>query len=69
VLINPPVKPAKLHTPWKEAIILRRYKRSTPTPCVFTEILQRFPNIPKINSPAERYKTEEAKPIFINAAG
>src|SRR6476620_8456869 len=40
--ISAPEKPARLHTPWNEAIIERPYIASTPTAWVFAAMLHIF---------------------------
>lgn len=67
--IEPPTKPAKLHKPWKLAIMLRPYKRSTPTAWVLTDMLYKFPQMPnRYNEPISN-GVELASPSNNSAAG
>jgi hypothetical protein len=64
-----PKKPARLHKPWNRAMMLHWYSRSTPTPCVLTDIFVRFAATPKKNNPAASSQKDPAIPRHTSTAG
>ena len=64
-----PKNPARLHKPWNRAMMLHWYSRSTPTPCVLTEIFVKLAATPKKNSPAASSQKEDAMPRYTSTAG
>ena len=65
----PPQNPARLQSPWKDDIIERPYTHSTPTACVFIDMLLRFAATPKHMSVANSAVGVSARDRATSIAG